>query len=333
MVRTSSACLAIAVQACLGPPAASAGDHPDRSARGKIVIHAHFPAANDREEWGLYVVDPATDAWTRIAGTPIKNGVTALARIRVSPDATRIAYCEYRSDGRFASPDSVWLQDLRPDAGPRRISGIGGWPIWAPDGQHLLVARVVDDVPRIPARFATWKIDDDGSHAVRLPIPESDWVTDWSADGRWLAAFAPIPGREGAYTAFIMHPDGTGRRPIAGPGLGIVPRFSPDSRRIAYVAAPKDAGGSMKGQSLWVVGLDGKARRVYRETDRDRLDQAIAWSPDGKRLAVVLQTWTRIKEGGETPKNPRLALIDVEDGLLRVVAHRPATFLGSPDWR
>jgi dipeptidyl aminopeptidase/acylaminoacyl peptidase len=88
----------------------------------------------------------------------------------------------------------------------------------------------------------------------------------------------------------------------------------------------------MKGQSLWVVELEGKARRVYLETDLDRLDTAVAWSPDGKRLATVLQTWTRTEGGGETPMNPRLCLIDVEEGRLRIVPHRPAAILGSPEW-
>jgi hypothetical protein len=31
--------------------------------------------------------------------------------------------------------------------------------------------------------------------------------------------------------------------------------------------------------------------------------------------------------------NPRLCLIDVEEGRLRIVPHRPAAILGSPEWR
>jgi Tol biopolymer transport system component len=296
------------------------------------VIYAQFLAENGRQEWGLHLVDPATDTWTRIAKYPVKNGVTELARFRVSLDGTRLAFNKYKSVRSVAILDSVWFQDLHPGSGQLRISGIGGRPIWAPDGRHLLVVECLDEVSRTPSRYATWKIDDDGSHAVRLPIPDSDWVTDWSADGRWLVAFTPVPGQEHEYNEVVMHPDGTGRRPLAGPGTGVDPRFSPDGRRVAYVAAPKDARGS-KGQSLWVVELEGKARRVYLETDLDRLDTAVAWSPDGKRLATVLQTWTRTEGGGETPMNPRLCLIDVDEGRLRIVPHRPAAILGSPEWR
>jgi dipeptidyl aminopeptidase/acylaminoacyl peptidase len=101
-------------------------------------------------------------------------------------------------------------------------------------------------------------IDDDGSHPVRLPIPETDQISDWSSDGRWLVGVSPIPGKEHehGFENAIMHPDATVRRRLPGPGVGWQARFSPDGKRIAYITRSKDAW-SMKGKSIWVVDRDG----------------------------------------------------------------------------
>ncbi len=250
-----------------------------------------------------------TNAWTRIAEYPIKNGITAMARFRVAPDATRLAFNEYRPDGFQVCASSVWLRDLRADAEPRKISDIGGRPIWSADGKQLLVVEVIAEGPgnlSEPHRFAMWRIDADGSHTVRLPVPKTDQVSDWSSDGQWLVGVSPIPGKETehAWENIIMHPDGTGRRRLPGPGVGYEARFSPDGKRIAYVTAAKDQW-NLKGKSVWIVGIDGKDRRsIYMEPDNVYLEDVVNWSPDGKQLVTVLQTWTHLENGTETPRNP-----------------------------
>jgi dipeptidyl aminopeptidase/acylaminoacyl peptidase len=291
------------------------------------------------QEWGLHVVDPVTNVWTRIAEYPVKNGVPEMAIFRVSPDATRLAFNEYQDHGSYVSQSSVWLRDLRPGAAARKISDIGGRPIWSPDGKQLLVIEVIGggpDKPSQPSRYATWKIDDNGSHPVRLPIPETDQISDWSSDGQWLVGVSPIPGKEDehGFETVVMHPDGTVRRRLPGPGVGWQARFSPDGKRIAYITASKEAW-SMKGKSLWVVDLDGKNRRpIYKEPDDAYLEpDVVTWSPDGKQLATILQTWTRIENGSVTPKNPRLCIFNVEDRRARIVPHAPASLLGHPEWR
>jgi Tol biopolymer transport system component len=338
--RRIAAALAVALLAGLALPGARAGDEKAIDTHGKIVVYAQFIADDRRggQEWGLHVVDPLTNTWTRIAEYPIKNGPIPMANIRVSPDATRLAFNEYRDHRTFISESSVWLRDLRPDVEPRKISDIGGRPIWSPDGKHLLVVEVTGggpDKPPEPSRFATWKIDDDGSHAIRLPVPETDMISDWSADGRWLVAYSPTPGKEAehAYENVIMHTDGTSRRRLPGPGAGFSPRFSPDGKRIAYVTRSKDER-SMKGKSIWVVGVDGKDRHaIYKEPDSAYLEDAVTWSPDGKQLAAILQTWTRVEPKVVTPRDPRLCIINLEDRRMRIVPHRRAALLGRPDWR
>jgi hypothetical protein len=333
-------CLAIAIHMAARLSNASAAEAKDRGAHGKIVVYAQFVREDQhgRQEWGLYLVDPGTSAWTRIAEYPVKNGIAEMADIRVSPDARRLAFNEYQDLRTYARHSSVWLRDLRPDATPRKISEIGGRPIWSPDGKQLLVIEVIGggpDKPHEPSRLATWKIDDDGSHPVRLPIPETDQISDWSSDGRWLVGVSLTSDKEHdrGFENVVIHPDGTGQRRLPGPRVGWQARFSPDGTRIAYVTGSKDPQ-KMKGKSIWVVDLDGKNRRpIYMEPDDVYLSDVVTWSPDGKQLATILQTWTRVENGSVTPKNPRLCIVNVEDRLLRIVPHAPATVLGHPEWR
>jgi hypothetical protein len=335
-LRGFSVGLAIALFAGAGLPDASAGEENADGTQGKIVLHAQFIRA-DGEDWGVYVVDSATSTWTRIVEYPIDNGIVAMARFRLAPDARRLAYNEFRDNRSGFSLSSVWLRDIRRGAVPRKISNIDGRPIWSPDGKQLLVVEVIGGGPGQPpgpSRFATWKIDDDGSHPVRLPIPETDQISDWSADGQWLVGVSHLPGkeRELAFENVIMRPDGTGRRRLPGPGVGFEARFSPEGQRIAYVTLPK-AANTVRGKSVWVVELEGKERRsIYMETQDAHLEDVVTWSPDGKQLASILWTWTP-ENGALSPKNPRLCLFNVEDRRMRIVPHPPATLLGHPEWR
>jgi Tol biopolymer transport system component len=337
-LREFSVGLAIALLAGNALPEAPACEEKADGARGKIVVYAQFLAKDrpDDQEWGLHVVDPVTNDWTRIAEYPIRNGVPAMSRFRVSPDGTRLAFNEYADRGFLVGESSLWIRDIRPGATPRKVGDLAGRPIWSPDGKQLIVAVVMSGLRTVPGGtlYMTSKIDTDGSHPVILPIPDTDLVTDWSPDGRWLVAYSLIPGkeRELAFENVIMHPDGTGRRRLPGPGVGVYPRFSPDSKRIAYVTLPK-ATNTMRGKSVWVVELEGKERRsIYMETQDAHIEDVVTWSPDGKQLATIHWTWTP-ENGALTPKNPRLCLFNVEDRRMRVVPHPPATLLGHPEWR
>ena len=59
-------------------------------------------------------------------------------------------------------------------------------------------------------------------------------------------------------------------------------RFSPDGKRILY-----EDGGTPEGRGVFVVNFDGTGRRKIVPTDGERLWSG-CWSPDGKRIAVVI---------------------------------------------
>lgn len=83
---------------------------------------------------------------------------------------------------------------------------------------------------------------------------------------------------------------------VADETANLSPRWSPDGRRLAYVAAGKD------GAQLYVRWMDtGRTTRI------SRLEQApgdIAWSPDGKTLALTMLVPSDPPSLGTPPRPP-----------------------------
>jgi len=333
--RAVTRLVAVAVFCAVIQGAGFAADGGRAEKTGKIVLYADFLDGGADSSAGLYAVDPATDVWTKIVSVPRQNGVVSLATIRVAPDGLTAAYNEYETaKGKpYASAASLRLQGLRPGEGSRQVGRIAGRPVWSPDGRELLLVEAVGGFEADgPGRFATWRVGADGSRPVRLPVPDTDEVGDWSSDGRWLAASAPVPGKGFDRDVVVMRPDGSERRRLTGSGRNLWPRFSHDGTRVAYHLDAKE------GKGVWVVDLDGRNRRRVYANEGDSFVEHAAWSPDGTRLAAVLLTWSRDAKGnrtlgGETLGCPRLCVIDVADGRLRGVPHPPARLLGTPDWR
>ena len=102
-------------------------------------------------------------------------------------------------------------------------------------------------------RHENWEFNADGSGAIKIPIPETDEVDDWSPDGHWLVTVSDRhPPRGSGYQLYIDAPDGTEQRRLTeGKGLNCYPRFSPDGRQIAYLHQEHGI------NTLWIVNIDG----------------------------------------------------------------------------
>ena len=89
------------------------------------------------------------------------------------------------------------------------------------------------------------------------------------------------------------------------------PRFSPDSRRVAYLHQDRGI------NSLWVVNIDGTGRRQILQDENDTSADHLRWSPDAKSLAYKLFDWQRDEKGKEfldpEKANMRIAIMD-DDG-------------------
>lgn len=84
---------------------------------------------------------------------------------------------------------------------------------------------------------------------------------------------------------------------VAGAGDHFGPRWSPDETRLAYVSTAEG-----KGAQLYVRWLGGgEAARITNLPDSPG---AIAWSPDGKRIAYVVRVPGEAARLGQAPRKP-----------------------------
>ena len=194
---------------------------------------------------------------------------------------------------------AVWT--LAPGATtPRLVTAEGGSPAVAPSGDVLVFVGAADR--------ALYRVALDGSRVERL------------ADGpasapRVLPDGRTVVFRDAAGVVRRMPVRGGAAEPLAGHRIGVVPLVSPDGRRIAFAQqdhtvvcdlpgcthgrrltvmgalawTPDGLGlafvGQPRGANVWVAPIDGgTARQVTWFSNR--LVSGVAWSPDGRRLAV-----------------------------------------------
>jgi dipeptidyl aminopeptidase/acylaminoacyl peptidase len=117
---------------------------------------------------------------------------------------------------------------------------------------------------------------------LRLRLPSDPQI---SPDGRRIAFVLTILSEERDETLsaiWMVDTDGGEPRPFtAGPLRDRMPRWSPDSRHVAFVSEREPG---KKGQ-LYLMRADGGEPR--RLTDTRHGIGGFAWSPDGTRLAFA----------------------------------------------
>ena len=86
---------------------------------------------------------------------------------------------------------------------------------------------------------------------------------------------------------WTMNPDGTDPRQLTfDPGEKTQPKWSPDGKRLLYVASGgTDDFGNTLGQDLWVINADGSG--IAKVTSFEGDDTDPVWSPDGSQIAFT----------------------------------------------
>ena len=235
-------------------------------------------------------------------------------RPRVSPDGKLLA---------FEREDALWILGLNGNAEPRKLvelggSSLGSPPIWSPDGKQIVISLAHAQAAR--------QVNIDGTGSVDSRVPPGDLVLDWSSDGRWLLTASHRNAKNG-WVLYIMRPDGTEQRRITSEGNPFYARFSPDGRRVLYT----DNGlGQQSG--IWVVSADGKnARRVFPEPNPPfETNTSACWSPDGKRIAIIL---AGLQRRGPPPFPAQIVVMDLDGGHRSEIKIPGAGMSDMPDWR
>ncbi len=277
-------------------------------------------------------------AWRRYVARGIRNRIL----VAWTPDRTpRIAAFD-PDTGRYETAARVggWLVRASPDG--KRLADITKQGFWVLTANGTV--RKLDDQPRLPIWSADGRhlIDSngalvavDGTPGAPQPLPPEHGIEDVSRDGRWLVTQRDaVPAtRGGQEQLYLARADGRDLRQLTNSGRNVFPRISPDGRWIVYThvkdirsrePSPEDG--------LWIVAADGKGRRqLLARADIDA-DMRACWSPDGKRLAVVLN-----REAGDRPRDASfircIQIIDTHGKIQRTIELPGVNWIPNPEWR
>lgn len=206
---------------------------------------------------------------------PIVNGRILFARETTGPTAE---YFTVLPDGT----DEVKFLEA---------SECGQCTFWSPDGRRIMMPKVID------GRLRTAIIAPDGTGEVVLTFPGETLFLgpgDWSPDGRQIAFQGFDPSDLSRAGIYIGASDGSGLRRVSTSTDGRThgwPTFSPDGRRIVFLAVDADTAPPGRGFAgdLFIVTADGAVPRQLNQAGTKVLatgttGHAVDWSPDGRQL-------------------------------------------------
>jgi len=128
-----------------------------------------------------------------------------------------------------------------------------------------------------------FRMNADGTDAVRLTSTGHAFDPAWSPDGRQIAF--DTGGKRSVI--YVMNADGSGMRRLIS---GSLPTWSPDGRRLLFeTGTGKWTFESGTGPGLAIVNADGADPRVLIKYLGDGDESRAAWSPDGRAIAFGQQ--------------------------------------------
>jgi dipeptidyl aminopeptidase/acylaminoacyl peptidase len=231
----------------------------------------------------------------------------------------------------------------------RLLSARGLAPSWSPDGRRLAYVA-----PAAGGRSDVYVADADGKHRTRLTRTPgvSESGPKWSPDGRRLVVERDgrlwviradrrgdrflTNGREPSWSQrrsriafvgagddlFVVQPSGHGQRRLTTTPTAVEsqPAWSPDGRRIAYVA--------LEGESTDLYVLDVASSKVARLTQDVNGEWSPVWGPGGKTITFVSDlpggpVWSVPAAGGAAVPLGGPQLVDLPAWRPRISVERP----------
>ena len=186
----------------------------------------------------------------------------------VTPDGRHVVFCSYRS-----GVSEIWRMDAD-GANPLQLTfdGPNYNPSVFPDGKWLVYESVRGQ------RWALWKISIDGGDPVQLTDKPSRRPSI-SPDGKLIACIydggiALVPAAGGTPIKTFRLPPGVTAHQVA--------RWTPDGQALMFCD---------ENQGVWRQPVAGGAPVHLRDFGPERIFN-LAWSPDGKQLALARGTQT-----------------------------------------
>jgi dipeptidyl aminopeptidase/acylaminoacyl peptidase len=236
------------------------------------------------------------------------NSVHHFREVSVSPDGATVAWTEMIPVKEGADPHRsvIFIKDLHdPAASPRPLlkdpwSGQG--LAWSRDGKLAFLSN-----GGTPGQLQLYTADKPGISAPRKLTTLEGYLADpqWSPDGRsiamlWIEGVTRVPGPTEATVAdtgvvasqivlqrlaFVNSASGE-TRAISPAGMYVYEfDWSPDSKNLAYLAAPGPGDDNWYIAELFSIDLSsGKPLRIAKPAIQVA---NVRWSPDGKNIAFI----------------------------------------------
>jgi Tol biopolymer transport system component len=289
--------LLIVAVAVLGDRHAEAADNiqaADSEVVAGRIFACGFTYKDDQlQGMAVAIIDPNTGSWKRIIGEG--------THFAVSPDSQTVV---------FEREGALWNGDALTIANPGKVFHESGRVVFSPDSRSMLVTTYKRKADK-PDEYESspWRMALDGTSAFEAAKLAGWDIRDWSADGQLL-----LVQDHKNRSLHVIQPDGEKLRPLV--KVADHAQFSPDGRSVVYVR-------QWQGK-IRIVDTEGSNDRLFFETPCHILMPR--YSPDGKRLAAVLQDKTVGSDGIEVlaadPKitHSRLAIFDAATGQQRILA-------------
>ena len=276
-ILLSAVLAAVALAACGADddvaPQRAGEQSPDAGERAAERPEIAFSRAGGKFSLSIYVMN--ADGGGRVRLTDDSEAVDTDPAF--SPDGEWIAFT--RQEGRESrtyliesdGADVTQLTDGRDDS----------QPAWSPDGERIVFRR---------AEGSLYIMEADGSDAAQLTDGPDDSQPAWSPDGERIVfnRERPLKGDPAAAEGGIYATNADGSGPVNlsdGPAFdefNSSPAFSPDGRRIAFLAR----GLGEETAHVWLMGAHGSDPAPLDGT-RSAPFSPPAFSPDGKRIVFV----------------------------------------------
>lgn len=112
-----------------------------------------------------------------------------------------------------------------------------------------------------------------------------------SPDGKWIAFESD---RDGIHGVWIAQPDGGGARRVSGRRLALLPRWSPDGKRLMFLVRDSTRAGAW---TIWIADPEQLApRRLASGATVSRA--GASWFPDSRHVCYGSDNWLVVVDTG-----------------------------------